>query len=360
MKEENKYIYGVIGTSEHRDFGPIGLSAAEDMVQTISYRDVAAVVSNSPSVDYTTLDKESLMRQLAAHQAVIEKVMEEYSVLPVKFGTRVRSTWEVEEVLKTAYGEFKKALAAIDGRIELDLVVLWNSDAVFRDVLNEEADIRELQRLISVKPSGESLEDRIMLGRMVALALDKKRDKYAAEILDFLREYTEAFRVNRIVADKMVTNLAFLMRREEQKRFDDRVNELDRRYGGKIDFRCVGPLPPHSFNTMVVERVDFQTVDLARKILGLNEQATMSEIKEAHRKLAVQYHPDRNLDDEGSEDWFRKITKAYRVLIDYCEHYPYSFRGEDVNKYIVVTRLELAEDAGNEETALCANYSYGT
>lgn len=347
MKEESKYIYGVIGTGDHKDFGPIGLSAAEDTVHTISYKDLAAVVSNSPSIDYTTLDKESLMRQLAAHQAVIEKVMEDHSVLPIKFGTRVRSTWEVEEVLKTAYGEFKKALEAIDGRIELDLVALWNSDAVFRDVLNEEADIRELQRAISLEPSTESLEDRIMLGKMVALALDKRRDKYSAEILDFLKEYTEDFRVNRTVADKMITNLAFLMRRDGQKRFDDRVKELDRRYADKIDFRCVGPLPPYSFSTIVVERMKFEMVDLARKILGLDEEATLSEIKEAHRKLALQYHPDKSSADGGEEKWFCKITQAYRVLTDYCEHYRYSFREEDVGKSIVVTKLELMQDTSN-------------
>lgn len=350
MGEENKYIYGVIEAKEDKDFGPIGLGSDKDEVHTIRYKDLAAVVGNSPIIDYNLLDKESLMRQLATHQAVVEKVMEDYSVLPIKFGTTAGSTGEVEEILKTAYREFKVALEAIDSKIELDLVALWNSDdsdAVFRDILNEEADIRELQRAISLKPSTESLEDRIMLGKMVALALDKRRDEYAAEILDFLKEYTEDLRVNRTVADKMITNLAFLMRREEQKRFDDRVDELDRRYDGKIDFRCVGPLPPYSFSTIVVERMKFHIVDLARKVLGLDEEATMSEIKEAHRKLAIQYHPDRNSADEGREDWFQKITEAYRILTYYCEHYRYSFRQEDVNKSIVVTKLELVQDTSN-------------
>lgn len=350
MGEESKYIYGVIEAKEDKDFGPIGLGGHKDVVHTVRYKDLAAVVSNSPIIDYNILDKESLMRQLATHQAVVEKVMEDYSVLPIKFGTNARSTGEVEEILKTAYREFKAALEAIDSKIELDLVALWNSndsDAVFGDILKEEADIRELQCAISLKPSAESLEDRIMLGKMVALALDKRRDEYAAEILDFLKEYTDDFRVNRTVADKMITNLAFLIRREEQKRFDARVNELDRRYADKIDFRCVGPLPPYSFSTIVVERMKFQMVDLARKILDLNEEATMSEIKEAYRKLTLQYHPDRNSTDEGKGEWFKKITQAYEILTEYCEHYKYSFKEEDVKKSMIITKLELMQDASN-------------
>ena len=50
-------------------------------------------------------------------------------------------------------------------------------------------------------------------------------------------------------------------------------------------------------------------------ILSVSLTASHSEIRKAYRKLAVQYHPDRN-PDEAAQDVFRKITQAYEVLND--------------------------------------------
>jgi DnaJ-class molecular chaperone len=49
------------------------------------------------------------------------------------------------------------------------------------------------------------------------------------------------------------------------------------------------------------------------EILGVSKSATADEIKKAYRKLALQYHPDRNKTKEG-EGKFKEVTKAYEVL----------------------------------------------
>ena len=52
------------------------------------------------------------------------------------------------------------------------------------------------------------------------------------------------------------------------------------------------------------------------KVLGVDRKATPDEIKKAYRKLARQYHPDRNPDDAAAEERFKKISAAYDVLGD--------------------------------------------
>ncbi len=52
------------------------------------------------------------------------------------------------------------------------------------------------------------------------------------------------------------------------------------------------------------------------KLLGVEKQATASEIKKAYRKLAMKYHPDHSKGDKAAEDKFKQISEAYAVLSD--------------------------------------------
>ena len=52
------------------------------------------------------------------------------------------------------------------------------------------------------------------------------------------------------------------------------------------------------------------------KVLGVDRKASQDEIKKAYRKLARQYHPDRNPGDTAAEERFKKISAAHDVLGD--------------------------------------------
>ena len=50
------------------------------------------------------------------------------------------------------------------------------------------------------------------------------------------------------------------------------------------------------------------------EVLGVGRNATKDEIKKAYRKLAMQYHPDRNPDDKSAEEKFKEAAEAYEIL----------------------------------------------
>ncbi len=52
------------------------------------------------------------------------------------------------------------------------------------------------------------------------------------------------------------------------------------------------------------------------EVLGVAKNATKDEIKKGYRKLAIQYHPDRNPGNKEAEDKFKEATEAYEVLSD--------------------------------------------
>ena len=52
------------------------------------------------------------------------------------------------------------------------------------------------------------------------------------------------------------------------------------------------------------------------EVLGVQKNATKDDIKKGYRKLAIQYHPDRNPGNKEAEDKFKEATEAYEVLSD--------------------------------------------
>jgi DnaJ-class molecular chaperone len=77
---------------------------------------------------------------------------------------------------------------------------------------------------------------------------------------------------------------------------------------------------------------NFTEIDEARKMLGLSEAATLKEIKRAYRTLAHRHHPDKHSGAAGeeTEETMKRLNWAYKLLMDYCSNYKYSFREEDV------------------------------
>jgi len=64
-------------------------------------------------------------------------------------------------------------------------------------------------------------------------------------------------------------------------------------------------------------------------VLGIKKGASDDDIKKAYRKLAMQYHPDRNKDDKRAESKFKDISEAYAVLSDKKKRQQYDRFGSE-------------------------------
>lgn len=73
----------------------------------------------------------------------------------------------------------------------------------------------------------------------------------------------------------------------------------------------------------------------AVELLGLPERASMVEIKAHFRSLIKHAHPDGRGDENGERsERTRQLIQAYRVILDYCHGYSYSFTREEVQRSI--------------------------
>jgi len=236
-----KYVYCIIRSDRQRDFGAIGIGGGQ-RVATVAFKDLAAVVSDTPIVIY-----DPTRENVLAHEFVNETVMREHTVIPMSFGTVFRSVDDVTELLRSTYQAFSDVLDKMQDKIEFGLKVLWDRDRVVTNLERENDEIRRLKDEISRHTASSTYFARMQLGRLIEGALEEMSARYVADVHDALKQVAVASRSNKPIGDRMILNAAFLVDRAQEQSFDERVKETSRRYEELLTFKYSGPWPPYNF-----------------------------------------------------------------------------------------------------------------
>ena len=240
---QGKYIYGIIKANQKRDFGPIGIGGRGDVVYTLCYQDLAAIVSSSPIVKYPVTRDNSIV-----HARVLEKAMAEYTVLPARFCT-IGEEEEViiEKVLKSRYQEFIDLIAELEGKVELGVRAFWpDMNGIFTETVEENPSIKQLKHQLTKETNIQrQYAGKIKIGEMVKIALERKKTTEAQQLMEILKPLSLDFRANRVMGDMNLVNAAFLVAKAKEAEFDQKMQELEKVYGGrkKLKPSFVGPTP---------------------------------------------------------------------------------------------------------------------
>lgn len=348
------HLYGFTRGYREPDGSLIGLDGRP--VSAISHRDLTALVSPASNPAYTSMAREAVVRYLFSHQAVLEQVMTRHTVIPVKFGTTARDEAETQKILESGRPRLIAALEAMEGKVELDLVAQWHGLNWALRQIAEDPEIGRLKAAAAASAPEDTVEARVMVGQLVKARLDRIREERAAEIVATLKPLTHDLCPHALLEDRMILNTAFLVEQAMAGEVGVMLERLSDHYGDRIDFRCVGPLPPYSFATVEVKTFEFEEIDRSRRLLELRERATLQEVKDAYRKLVHQCHPDKV--GERAVRTFEAVTEASRLLGEYCR-VGSSFHASDVSLAVAVRLLQWPREpvgaCGTRECSLKAD-----
>jgi DnaJ-domain-containing protein 1 len=318
--QKAKYIYGLIQNRVANGGERIDLKEllGEKEIYLISYRDISAVVCDSEKFKLIHLSKEEAARYLLKHQQVIERVMQQYSIVPMKLGTFAENREEVEKLIHLGQELLQEIFPQIDRKHEIELAITWSDLKVILQEIGKEKEINEFKTELLGDREKFSFHDKIQIGKMVQSLLDKKRDAVLGKIKDFMGQSFSHFKENMVMDDNMVGNMSFLIDQNRSDRFYELVNQLNDQFKERLNFKCIGPLPPYSFYTLEVNKIKLQEIYWAREKLGLENGVTKAQIKEAYRHAAFLVHPDSNPQAGGMEEQFKEVKQAYEILQEYC------------------------------------------
>ncbi len=254
MQEKGKYIYGIIRYKRpknflyaiisfirwSKEFGRLGIGRSR--LYRISFNDIAAVVSNSPAKK----SSQSSRNDMITYERALEKIMKSHTLLPVRFGIVAEDTEGVKCVLKQGYGDFVELLEKVEGKKELSVSVFFNKEDIYKDLLEKYENIRILKEKIAKLPREKVHNQHIAIGKMIAACLDKEKESHKKVFLDALTPLAVDVKNNGSYDDLMILNSAFFIAKEMEDEFNQKVEELDKIYGGKLRFKLI-TAPPFNF-----------------------------------------------------------------------------------------------------------------
>src|SRR5579862_1353987 len=251
LRQEGRYVYGIIQSREPVSFGRMGIGGTGEMVYIVTHGDIAAVVSRTPVFIFDPTRENAL-----AHEHVIETVMKTHTIIPMSFGTVFRTDEDIREVLRSIYVSLKDVLKQMEGKLEFGLKVNWDRDRIIEELKDADEEVRRFHQEITRKHLQSTYFARMQLGRMIDKALSERSAQYVRDIYEALRHVCVASRDNKPIGDKMIMNAAFLVERDRESEFDAAVNKIAKHYRELLNFKYTGPWPPYNFvnNRLKLER----------------------------------------------------------------------------------------------------------
>ena len=192
---------------------------------------------------------------MIAHQKVLEEVMKQFTVLPVRFSTISEHNDDtgILRILEKDYNKFSNLLSKMEGKKELGLKILAQETVIYESIIEKHDEIRSLRDKLINLPTDKTYYQRMKIGEMVADALKKETEAYKNSILSVLNPLAEDVKVNDNYGEMMILNAAFLIKNTSETAFDQAVKDLDEKYGHLMTFKYVGTLPPYNFVNLVIK-----------------------------------------------------------------------------------------------------------
>ena len=239
--ESPTYVYGLVKADSVLPDGLTGLGPS-GRVSMIAHGRVAAVVSDVP------LDRPLGLRgDLVAHETVLDSLATEGAVVPMRFPAVVEEHAVVDELLVPNEDHFEALLDSLEGRAQFTLTGRYEQDAVLREVLEGDEEIRALREKVRELSEDASYYDRVRLGELIVRALEQRRETEGADIVERLEPFAVATVSNQLGAPEDVVNVAFLVERDRQEEFENAVEGIGQELVGRVRLRLLGPVAPYDF-----------------------------------------------------------------------------------------------------------------
>lgn len=247
-----KYIYAIAQCANDKIYQIPGIGNAN--VYTIRQGDFGAIVS-----DIFTPTVRPERRNLSAHRMVLNRLMQDATILPVRFGVIARNANALHKLLANNEAVIEAQLERVAGKVEMGLRVNWDVANIYEFFVNEHPVLREERdRIFGDRQRRNIREEKIELGGLYERILEEKRIVSLEKVEEILQEVCSEVIAIPIKKEKEVLNLACLVDKDDMEGFERSVFEASKLFDNHYLFDIIGPWAPHNFVDINLDAVQGQ------------------------------------------------------------------------------------------------------
>lgn len=232
------YIYGIIDSNYRMDNFITGIEEAS--VYNIPYRDIG-VIGSSLNVQIQDITPDRVLK----HEEVVEKLMEHFTVLPVRILTIFNGEENILSMMKDYYADFKENLKRLHNKVELGIKVIWPADTIKKRII---AAFNKSGSNILI--NADSTAKTFLRGKLEEYNLEKEfreeADKCVAVADEYFNRIAVEKKLQKLQTEKLLLNAAYLVEKEKQDEFKQAFEQL-KNVPGDLEFLFSGPWPPYNF-----------------------------------------------------------------------------------------------------------------
>lgn len=202
-KEEGKYVYCVIpNNGKSVSFSNCGLGNPDE-VYTIPYKDISAVVNDTPLTEYQPSEE-----NIKIHNEVVNRVMKECTLIPMAFGMAFKDKNVLLSVLEKSYDAIKKTLELLENKVELGLKIILSKE------LMEQLD-------------------------------DERKNQLSNYVFESIKKNAVESANGKLFSERLLLNASFLVEKDKVEEFSKEIDKIEKMLAPKIQY--TGPWPPYNF-----------------------------------------------------------------------------------------------------------------
>lgn len=241
--DQGWFVYGVVDAAAAERL-PEGIRGVDDApVELVTHGSTAAIVGALPIAD-----RRGRRDDLLAYARVLDTVAEHAAVVPVRFGSVMADSDQVvAELLAPREGELAATLAELAGRRQYRLRATYVEESVLAEIVAADPRIRELRERTRDLPAEAAYPDRVRLGELVAHAMEYRRERDGADLLDAVQPHVVETVPGAISGRNDVVAASFLVDEDSRQAFEDALEVLAEASHDRIRMRLVGPMAPYDF-----------------------------------------------------------------------------------------------------------------
>jgi len=243
-----KIIYAILsGKINHGKLTTLlsGIKGIEgaDLV-AVSFDQISAVVSNIEKAD---LVANQINAFAFAH--VIEILEEDYPLLPMRFGSIMKSAGSIQEMLEKNYPEFRNNLQKVENKSEFGLKIVCDTEKLKTELKSKSDAVNEPSQK-SVAESRDSVFREYVNQKLKAHRLEEMLmgyiDSIIAEFTGFLIELDAVKKIKKMTTATTIIDAVFLLEKDKKAELILAIEAMQSKHTG-LNFILTGPWPPYSF-----------------------------------------------------------------------------------------------------------------